>query len=675
LQTTSILQLLLALSLSVGISYFQYFYKAKSKAKINRLLFTLKALSLFLLLLLIINPKIKTTKLENIKPTLSILVDNSTSISFFKEEKNTQEFISKLNNNSNLSNKFNTENLTFSSDLKISDSLSFLGNETNIYKALTALNKLNNNKNAPIVLLTDGNQTIGNDYEFINSKQTIYPVVLGDTAKYKDLIVRQVNVNKYSYIKNKFPVEVLLNYEGNETVKSKFSIFKNGKTIFSKNIKFSKEENSQIITTNLTATKEGVNYYTAAIQKIKDEKNTKNNDKSFSVEVIDEQTKVVLLTSVLHPDIGALKKAIESNKQRSVEVVMVAEYKKQLSNYQLIILYQPNSLFKTVLSDIKKINSNFLVVTGANTDWKFINKQQLGFTKNDINQTENYGAIYNPSFLTFLQKDIGFNQFSPLTDLFGEVTFSQEHHNLVFQNINGLETQQPLVAVFEENNQKKGVIFGEGIWKWRASSYLNTNSFQDFDQFTGNLVQYLSTKKKRKRLEVNAENQYPANAVINIAAFYTDKNYQFDARASLEVVITNKKTKKITKLPFSLINNSYQIAIENLSSGAYSFKVVVLGQNVTKYGSFKISDYQVEEQFTHSNNDKLTKLALRAGGKLYYKNEIESLIKNLLENKAYYTVQKPTVKEQDLIDWKWILLFIVSLFSVEWFIRKYFGKI
>ena len=25
---------------------------------------------------------------------------------------------------------------------------------------------------------------------------------------------------------------------------------------------------------------------------------------------------------------------------------------------------------------------------------------------------ENYGAVYNPSFLTFLQKDIGFNEFS-----------------------------------------------------------------------------------------------------------------------------------------------------------------------------------------------------------------------------------------------------------------------
>jgi hypothetical protein len=675
LQTTTILQIFLAFFTSAGVSYFQYFYKAKSTPKRHILLFTLKALSLFLLLLLFINPNIKTTELENIKPTLSILVDNSKSISFFKEEKNTQEFISRLNTSNNLSNKFTIENLTFSSDLKISDSLSFLGNETNIYKALTALNKLNNNKNAPIVLLTDGNQTIGNDYEFIHSKQTIYPVVLGDTAKYKDLIVRQVNVNKYSYIKNKFPVEVILNYEGNKTVKSKFSIFKNGKTIFSKNIQFSKEESSKIITTNLTAKKEGVNYYTAAIQKIKDEKNTKNNEKNFSVEVIDEQTKVVLLTSVLHPDIGAFKKAIETNKQRSLEIVMVSDFKNQLSKYQLIILYQPNSLFKTVLSDIKKRNANFLVVTGANTDWKFINKQQLGFTKNYINQTENYGATYNPSFLTFLQKDIGFNQFSPLTDIFGEVTISQKHQNLVLQNINGLETQQPLVAVFEENNQKKGVIFGEGIWKWRASGYLNTNSFQDFDQFIGNLVQYTSTKKKRNRLEVNSESQYPANAVIHIAAFYTDKNYQFDARASLEIRITNKKTKEIIKLPFSLINNSYQIAIENLSSGEYNFKVAVLGQNTMKYGSFKISDYQVEEQFTHSNIDKLTKLATKSGGKLYYKNETESLIEQILKNKRYYTVQKPNIKEQNLIDWRWTLFFIISLFTAEWFIRKYFGKI
>jgi hypothetical protein len=675
LQTTTILYLLLALLISVGISYFQYLYKAKSNAKINILLFTLKILSLFLLLLLCINPKVKRTTLENIKPTLSILVDDSKSISFFKEEKNMQDFISKLNNNSVLSNKFTIENLIFSTDLKISDRFSFLGNETNIYKALTAVNKLNNTKNAPIVLLTDGNQTIGNDYEFINSKQTIYPIVFGDTIKYKDLLIRQINVNKYSYIKNKFPVEVILNYEGKGTVKTIFSIFRNGKTIFSKNIQFSKGENSQIITTNLSATKKGVNYYTAVVQKIKDEKNIKNNSKNFSVEVLDEQTKVLLLTAVLHPDIGAFKKAIESNKQRSVEVVMIDNFKNQIANYQLIIVYQPNSSFNTILRKIKKENSNFLLITGANTDWDFINKQQLNFSKKQLNQTEEYGAIYNPSFLTFLQKDIGFNQFPPLIDKFGEIVFSREHQNVVLQNINGLQTEQPLISVLEENNQKIGVIFGAGIWKWRAASYLKTNSFQDFDQFVGNVVQYLSSNKKRKRLEVNSESSYPANASINISAFYTDKNYQFDARASLEITVTNKKTKEITKLPFSLHDTSYQIALEDFSSGEYSFKVAVLGQKSTAYGSFKIANYQIEAQFSHANVAKLTKLAERTGGKLFHKNEIATVFKNLLENKAYYTVQKTRVKAQNLIDWKWILFFIIALFTAEWFLRKYYGKL
>jgi hypothetical protein len=338
-------------------------------------------------------------------------------------------------------------------------------------------------------------------------------------------------------------------------------------------------------------------------------------------------------------------------------------------------LYQPNKLFTSFLSEIKQLNASFLLVTGASLDWNFMNKQQLGFTKNAINQTENYGAVYNTSFLTFLQKDIGFNQFSPLKDRFGTISFSREHQDALFQNINGLETQQPLVSVLEQNSQKIGVIFGEGIWKWRAASFRTSNSFREFDQFIGNLVQYLSSKKKRNRLEINSENLYPANAVIPIAAFYTDKNYQFDARASLEITITNTQTKELTKLPFSLLNNAYQIAIENLKPGEYRFKVSVLGQNITRQGSFKITAYEIEEQFTHANADKLKKVAVKAGGKLFFKNEIDPLIKNLLEDKRYYTVQKPTIKEQNLIDWQWVLFLAISLFSAEWFLRKYNGKI
>ena len=675
MQINIVLFIILALLLSFSVAFFQYFYKVKNKVKINYLLFSLKVMSLFLLILLLINPTIKKTEIQEVKPVLAILADNSKSISFFKERINLKNFLDKIKADKSIREKYDINEFAFGAELGNLDSLSFTDYETDVSKAITSVNSLYRGNIAPVIILTDGNQTIGNDYEFIESKQKIYPVVFGDTIEYKDLKIGQLNVNKYSYIKNKFPVEVLLNYKGKENVTSQFSITKNGKTIFTKKVQFSSVNNSKTITTNLTSTKEGLHYYSASIRKIKGEKNTKNNTKNFSVEVLDEQTKILVLASVLHPDLGALKKSIESNKQRSVDVFLIDNFNNQITDYQLIVLFQPNNKFNKILISANEKKSNYFLITGANTDWNFINKQQLGITKNSINQIENYGGFLNNSFLNFLQKDIGFNQFSPLIDLYGEVIILKEYQTLLFQNINGLETKQPLLATFEENNQKSGVLLGEGIWKWRAASFLNSNSFQEFDQFIGNLIQYLASNKRRSRLEINAENLYPANSTIKISALYTDKNYQFDGRASLEITITNEKTKKVTKIPFSLFNNWYQAEIENLVSGNYTYKVSVIDQNIYKYGKFKIADFQIEEQFTNANYKKLLKLANKSGGKLYFKNEIAELKKILLEDKAFFTTQKLIVKEQKLIDWKWILLIIAFLLSVEWFVRKYFGKL
>ncbi len=675
MQITAVLYIILALLLSFSVAFFQYFYKVKNKVKINFLLFLLKSISLFLLILLLINPIIKKTEIQEKKPVLSILADNSKSISYFKESINLKRFLDEIKADKSIGEKYEINEFAFGSKLGNLDSLSFTDYETNVSKAITFVNQLNRGNIAPVILLTDGNQTIGNDYEFIASQQKIYPIVFGDTIEYKDLKISQLNVNKYSYIKNKFPVEVLLNYSGKENVTSQFSISKNGKAIFTEKVQFSPANKSKTITTNLTSTKEGLHYYTASIRKIKGEKNTKNNTKNFSVEVIDEQTKILVLASVLHPDLGALKKSIESNKQRSVDVFLIDDFKKQINDYQLVVLFQPNKKFNKLLSSFNEKKSNYFLITGANTDWSFINKKQLGITKNSIKQIENYGGFLNNSFLNFVQKDIGFNQFSPLIDVYGEVTILKEYQTLLFQSINGLETKQPLLATFEENNQKSGVLLGEGLWKWRAASFLNSNSFHGFDEFIGNLIQYLASNKRRSRLEINAENLYPANSTIKISALYIDKNYQFDARASLEITITNQKSKKVTKIPFSVFNNWYQAEIENLVSGIYNYKVSVIDQNIHNYGKFKIADFQIEEEFTNANYKKLLKLANKSGGKLYFKNEIAELKKLLLEDKTFFTTQKLIVKEQSLIDWKWVLLIIALLLSIEWFVRKYFGKL
>lgn len=665
----------LALLLSFSIAYFQYYFREKNTHKITIFLLVLRALSFFLILILLINPTIENEVYTNEKPILSLLIDDSRSIDFFKESKNVSDLVAKFNSNASINKKFSQNQFQFGKGLDVLDSLTFQDNETNIYNGISEVQKQNAYKIAPIILITDGNQTIGSDYEFLNSKQPIYPMIVGDTTQYSDIKIGQLNVNKYSFFNNQFPVEVLLNYEGKEKITTEFKITSEGKTIFRENISFTAQKNAVTISTKINSNSLGVNFYEASIQKIENEKNIKNNTKSFSVEVINEQTKVLILSSILHPDLGVLKKSIESNKQRSATISLINDFKNQIDDFQLVVLYQVTNQFKQILAEINTKKTPFLFISGAKTDWNFVNNQQLGFKKRAINQTENYGAKNNEVFMMFQQNNIGFNNFPPLKDFFGELIIEREHQVLLFQNINGIQTSNPLLATFNTDNHKFATLFGEGIWKWRSASFLNNNSFEDFDAFIGNLVAYLASTKKRNRLEVSTESLFPANSTINISAFYADSNYKFDPRASLEITIKNTDTNEIIKFPFSLVNNAYQVTIENLNSGKYEYQVAVLGQNIFKKGRFVVTDYQIEEQFSRANVEKLTKLASNSGGKVFFVKQSEDLIDELLENESFYTVQKSSKKQQSLLDWKWILFLMITFLSVEWFIRKYIGKI
>ncbi|MGG8494798.1 VWA domain-containing protein [Tenacibaculum sp. TC6] len=672
MQTLTLVYIILVLLLSIVIAFFQYFFKEKKQPKITVLLFALKTLSLFLIGLLLINPKIDIVQTENVKPTLALLVDNSLSTRYFKEEKDVTAIYTALKNNEQLNSKFSIQPFSFGNAIQIADSLTFNEGETDIYKAITSVNELYGKEKLATLLITDGNQTTGNDYEFVTSKHKIYPVIIGDTTQYQDLQITQLNVNKYSYIKNKFPVEALLLYEGKEEVTATFTLTHKGKKVYSESLKFSPENPAKTVTVNLTSEEKGVQYYQASISKLTNEKNTANNYKSFSVEVIDEQTKVLLLSSVMHPDLGAIKKAIESNKQRSVDIQIVGKKRIALDEYQMYIFYQPNFYFREYF---KQVNSNLLIVTGTKTDWHYLNSLELGVKKNVINQTENAGAVYNENFLTFLQEDIGFNDFPPLEDKFGKLQVNSEAQVLLYQQISGIATEQPLITTIEKNEQKHLFIMGEGIWKWRAASYLKDQTFENFDTFIGNITQYLASNQKRNRLEVKAKNIYPANAPITFSAFYVDKNYRFDNRASLELKIMNVATKEVKTVPFSLVNNSYQVAVEGLASGEYAYQVSVAGQTVKQYGRFQITTYQIEEQFTNANKQKLQKLANKTKGHLYTKNQVENIVADLMNDPSYFTVQKSVTSQKNLIDWKWILILIAVFLSVEWFIRKYYGKI
>ena len=675
--TETILYIIIAGVVSIALAVFMYGYKSKQTGSLRWIFGILRFITLFSILLLIINPKFKSETYTIEKPKLPVLIDNSASVEELNQRENVSSLLQKLKENSELNDKFDVSYYSFGSDFREYDSLSFDEKNTNVSKALASANELFKNQSAPTILITDGNQTLGNDYEFsfATFKNTIYPVILGDSIKYTDIKIEQLNTNRYAFLKNQFPVEVILNYSGTNPVNSEFVVTQGAATLYRTNVSFSENETSKTLNFTLNASSVGLQKYTAQILPLVDEKNKTNNSKQFAVEVIDQATNVLVVSKITHPDLGSLKKAITTNEQRTISFKKPAEAASFLNDYQLIILYQPDRSFAAIFSEMEKLNKNSWVISGLHTDWYFLNGAQDNFNKEASNQSDDVQVELNSNYGTFAVEDIGFNNFPPLHTEFGALTITVPNEVMLEQTVSGISNGNPLLATMEINGKRDAIWDGEGFWRWRARSFLETESFQSFDDFIGKLVQYLASNKRRSRMEVSSETFYYNNNPIKISAQYFDKNYVFDNRASLNITVKNTETEKQTVFPMLLRNNYYEVDLNSLPAGEYNYTVSVSNEAVSSSSNFTILDFNVEQQFLNADVYKLRRIAQNSNGKAYYVNQTEALIENLLTNDNFQNIERSEQKVVPLIDWKYLLALIVLALAAEWFIRKYNGLI
>lgn len=675
METAHLLLIILAVFIALFLALFQYIYKNKEKSQLNYWLSFLRFLSLFSIFLLLINPSIKKEIFQIIKPNLVIAIDNSSSIKYNSEDTNVKNLLELIKADNDLNAIFSIEYYSFGNEFKNLDSLRFNENQTNLYTPLNEFTKLYNKGINPVLLITDGNQTVGNTVEFSTYKSPVFSFIVGDTTKVEDIFINQLNVNENTFINNQFPVEVFVNYVGNKSVTKNLSIYYNGKRLHSKQLNFSKTDNVKTESFFLKAESKGNQYYTVKIENLENEQNVINNAKDFSINVIEEKSEILILTDIMHPDLGMLKKSIERNKQHSVSILKIDNYKTNISNYQLVILYQPNKKFKKIIEETQTKKINYFIISGSNTDWNFLNTTQNIFAKNGLSVTENYNPVFNMDYVSFMSNDIGFSNFAPLEDAFGVVKFSIPFQTLLYQKIGNIATEEPLLATFDNNNQRGGVLFGENIWRWRMNSFNENKTFELFDGFMSNLIQYLASDFKSKKLNATIKPIYFSNETIQVSANYFDDNLNLDKRVKLWLTVSNKETDYLNKIPFALVNNRFVAELSNIPAFEYSYLIQVENQKESISGSFKVLPFEIEQQFTQSNDSSLKILASKTNGGVYYNSQEFKMLQDLKMDERFKSIQKAFILKTPLIDWKWLLGFIVLLLSIEWFIRKYFGKI
>ena len=635
---------------------------------------TLRFLSISLIALLLLDIFIKRLVNETEKPVIILAQDNSSSLVAGKDSfeiKN--EYTNAITSFANaIKDKYDLKTYQFDSESKPTETFDFNGKETDISKLFLDLENNYANKNiGAIILATDGIYNKGTNplYSIKKFNAPIYTIALGDTVPLKDVWIQTINHNQVAYLGNTFPAEVVVNAIDLKDKQVSVSISNNGKILKSENVTINSNSFSTTLNYLLEADKTGIQKYTITIATINEDKNKQNNSQSFIIDVIDNREKVLILANAPHPDIAALEQSISAPQTYEVEVALINEFTKPLKPYSLVILHQTPTVPQLISNELKVNNqSAFYIGNTGNASKSLFN-----------NKTNDAEGVFQKEFSLFTLSDELKNyikNFPAVSVPFKNGLVNNGSNILIAQKIGVIETEEPLLLFTEINGVKTANFLGDGLWKWRMRDFADHGNHNLFNELISKTVQYLSVKADKSFFRVFTKKIINENEAIDFTAEVYNQSYELVTEPDVTLILKDDKNKTFN-YTFNKKQTMYSLSAGQFPAGEYSYEAKVkFGEKLyTKSGIIVIKEIVSEKINTVANHQLLYQISKQSGGKLFYKNQLEQLQKEILSSESIKSITYSHKQLTDLVNLKWLFFVILAFLSIEWFLRKYNGKV
>ncbi len=666
--------------------------KLSSTTQISRwksILAALRFVAVMCIAFLLLNPYLKSKFNQTEQPIVILAQDNSSSVlQGLKDTAVYQKLM--LDLQKSLEDKFDVRTYTFGEKLNEGfDNMHFQEKSTDLSTALSEINNAYENLNVgAVIIASDGIYNTGSNPVYIKNDlgSPIYTIALGDTVQKKDIRINRVLHNNIVYLKDKFTIisEIEAIYcNGNNPKITVSEITKGGnKKLDEKNISITGDQFNTSINWEIVADVPGIRHYRISVQSVAGEVTTDNNEQDIYIEVLDARQKILLLANSPHPDIQALKEALESNQNYQVDIQLAGEIKNNITDYDLVILHQLPSIkypVTEVLNSIKTRNIPVWIIAGSQTSMPAFNKMQNLVTITSSGQSANeVTATIDNTFNLFTLSDKSVSVFPKLSALnapYGQYNVSPAAQTVLYQKIGSVITKNPLLVYSLPGSEKYAVLCGENIWKWRLFDYvLNTNQDATTELIT-KTAQYLVAKNDKKQFRVSqAKNVLNESEEIILDAELYNDSYELVNEPDATLVIKNEEGRDFP-FQFSRTSKSYSLDAGYFPAGNYTFegKVVLNGKEFKDNGAFSISPVRLETINTTANHNLLNQLATESNGQMVYSDQLDILIKTIEDSASAKPVLREVVKTQSIINLKWIFFLILGLLGVEWFVRKFNG--
>lgn len=684
---SSPLFIFLCAAVALGYAFILYRSRHTWSKQVNRILFGLRTLLVFLLALLLLGPIIKLITNQYEKPTWVFLIDSSSSLTEAVDSVDRARMEAELQRSRKTLQDEGYEVAWTDLAGAPLEQLEFSMPTSDLNRGIQNIIHQYEGRNlAGVVLLSDGIYNSGASPLYSPVRVPVQVIGVGDTIARIDLVLKNVAYNKVAYEGNKFPVRAQVLLQGVENQDVTVTISRAGKVLASQQ-KPAADKSLLDFDFQLEATEKGMQRYDLSVRPVAAERNLRNNAASIFIEVVEGKKKIVMIAPAPHPDIKALKTVVEknSNYEFVVHIPRVEEADAALLKpgaAELFIFHQVADVSgktTTLFQSLFKSNSSVLLMIGSGT-----NLRQLPAYEVPI-QFESYGGqwddvtpVVNSNFrdFSFSENSNGvFARYPPADVPFGKFSWPASANVLLYQRIGSVNTDRPLLMVWPDNNRKIAVLMGEGIWRWRLNEFADTGNTLVFDELFSKLVQYLSTlEDKRKFRCYPLQNEFSdAEPVVFESQVYNDL-FELVYGNTITLEVRNEKG-EVLKYNYVTSPGGARYRIGGLKEGVYRYKASTLINNKTEEvtGQFLVKAQNLETQNLTADFGLLRDLARQTGGKFYTANQISTLTSELQQAKAASLIHSEETFDQ-LINLKWVFFLLVTLISIEWFMRKYLGS-
>ncbi len=662
---------------SGSMAWLLYSGKNSWNKRMRIFLGSLRFISFFLVLLLLLNPQITSVWSYKEKPVFPIVVDNSQSIPMaMKNDKAIKETITAVQKKLQ-DIGFESVIYTHAKQTPSVDSFSFDHQSSNIATLLSKTEKsLSSKKTENILLFSDGIYNSGISPSYLPYHAKISVLGLGDTVPRKDLVLKSVQNNSVAFMGNKFPLRAEIQTTGFQNTEIEL-LLKGSKGIIERQkLKVKSDFWFEKIDFAIPATEKGFQRFTIEIVPKEGESNLLNNKMSTYVDVVDDRENVLIISEAPHPNIKAIRSALSNAKNIQIELLILGINEPKNQVYDLIILH--NCLISSVSESKKYIkeNSSILYIAGSETDFGRFNTENGILEVISRNESDEVLAAPNTAFSKFKlneKSDFVFGTLPPVAVPFGELKPKSGTEIALFQKINAIQSTKPLL-VFGQGKRKTGVLLTDGIWQWRMYEAQETGKSEMVDELIIKTVQYLSSKEDKRKFRIYPhQREYYEGETPRIETELYNDLYEKVYGQKTVFQLSSKESKTKT-FEFSPSEGNSALVLPALPAGVYkiSAKTNYSGKELSSTSEFIIKERQLEALDLRANHELLRELCQKNDGTFFPWQDREKLLK-LLDKLETKIIWKKEEKTRDLIEEKWFYFLIFLLIGTEWTIRRYSG--